>query len=184
MIFDPTCSLIVATDNRGVIAKAGKIPWHSPKDFKWFKANTVGKLCIVGHKTYLDLPNHHLSDRPLLVFRKGTVLESREDWLQEAKYLISSPRTLPVTNETMVIGGSQTYRFFMPLVSRIYLTTIDTFVPSTSPEEPSLTLFQFPNWNEWKMIYQSLEHDEKASIHHDSKVKGLNMKFNLFQRNP
>ena len=176
------CSLIVATDNRGVIAKAGEIPWYSSKDFKWFKMHTVGKGCVVGNTTFETLPKFGLSNR--IVQRFGhyrTDLQDPLDWLADlSDVMIRDKRVF--AREIMIIGGAKTYDYFMPVVNRIYLTTVDTFIPSTTDGEP-LTLFKFPNWNQWENIYQSLEHDEKATVEHDPTIKGLNLKFNIFQRN-
>lgn len=38
-----------------VIGDAGKIPWHLPEDFRWFKRATLGKTVVMGRKTYESL---------------------------------------------------------------------------------------------------------------------------------
>lgn len=43
---------IVAMAENRTIGLQGKIPWHLPEDFKWFKKNTVGKAVLMGRKTF------------------------------------------------------------------------------------------------------------------------------------
>jgi dihydrofolate reductase len=50
---------IAAMSLNRVIGRDGKIPWHIPEDFKWFKQKTFGGFVIMGRKTFEDL------DRPL-----------------------------------------------------------------------------------------------------------------------
>jgi len=38
-----------------VIGAGGKIPWHLPEDFKWFKKTTVGNIVVMGRKTFEGL---------------------------------------------------------------------------------------------------------------------------------
>ncbi|MGI8966039.1 MAG: dihydrofolate reductase, partial [Limisphaerales bacterium] len=35
-----------------VIGYKGKIPWHLPEDFKWFKKMTTGQIIVMGRKTF------------------------------------------------------------------------------------------------------------------------------------
>ena len=38
-----------------VIGAGGKIPWHLPEDFKWFKQMTMGNIVVMGRKTFEGL---------------------------------------------------------------------------------------------------------------------------------
>jgi len=38
-----------------VIGADGKIPWHLPEDFKWFKKMTMGNVIVMGRKTFESL---------------------------------------------------------------------------------------------------------------------------------
>jgi dihydrofolate reductase len=38
-----------------VIGREGRIPWHLPEDFKWFKRATLGGFVIMGRKTFESL---------------------------------------------------------------------------------------------------------------------------------
>jgi len=38
-----------------VIGAGGKIPWHLPDDFKWFKKMTMGNVVVMGRKTFESL---------------------------------------------------------------------------------------------------------------------------------
>ena len=38
-----------------VIGADGKMPWHLSEDFKWFKQQTIGKVVLMGRKTFEGL---------------------------------------------------------------------------------------------------------------------------------
>src|SRR5437660_10421846 len=43
---------IAAMSLNRVIGAEGKIPWHLPEDFKWFKQMTTGQIVVMGRRTY------------------------------------------------------------------------------------------------------------------------------------
>jgi dihydrofolate reductase len=43
---------IAAMSENRVIGQGGKIPWHLPADFKWFKKMTMGNITLMGRKTF------------------------------------------------------------------------------------------------------------------------------------
>ncbi len=53
-----------------VIGAGGKIPWHLPEDFKWFKQRTTGGIVLMGRKTFLSLPKP-LPNRTNVVFTRA-----------------------------------------------------------------------------------------------------------------
>jgi len=46
---------IAAMSLNRVIGAGGKIPWHLPEDFRWFKEKTKGNVVIFGRKTFESL---------------------------------------------------------------------------------------------------------------------------------
>jgi dihydrofolate reductase len=46
---------IAAMSLNRVIGAGGKIPWHLPEDFKWFKKMTMGNVIVMGRKTFESL---------------------------------------------------------------------------------------------------------------------------------
>jgi dihydrofolate reductase len=46
---------IAAMSLNRVIGADGKIPWHLPEDFKWFKETTSGNVVVMGRKTFESL---------------------------------------------------------------------------------------------------------------------------------
>jgi dihydrofolate reductase len=46
---------IAAMSLNRVIGAGGKIPWHLPEDFKWFKKTTMGNVVVFGRKTFESL---------------------------------------------------------------------------------------------------------------------------------
>ena len=46
---------IAAMSLNRVIGAGGKIPWHLPEDFKWFKRTTTGNVVVMGRKTFEGL---------------------------------------------------------------------------------------------------------------------------------
>jgi dihydrofolate reductase len=60
---------IAAMSQNRVIGADGKIPWHLPEDFKWFKKMTMGNVIVMGRKTFVGL-GHPLPYRKNLVLTK------------------------------------------------------------------------------------------------------------------
>ena len=60
---------IAAMSLNRVIGADGKIPWHLPDDFKWFKQMTMGNVVVMGRKTFESL-GRPLPNRKNLVLTK------------------------------------------------------------------------------------------------------------------
>lgn len=72
---------IVAVDLCGGFGKDGKIPWHYPKDFKWFQDKTKGHICVMGRATYDDI-NQMIGEKG-----KDSVLPNRKVFVVTSKPL-------------------------------------------------------------------------------------------------
>ena len=120
-------TLIAAVAKNGVIGKANDLPWDIPEDRKRFRALTVGKVVLMGRKTYESiysrlgkpLPNRTnvvVTHNPRFQGAEGVlVFRSLEDALEKLR------------NETeiCVIGGGEIYRQTMPLADRLEVTHVD-----------------------------------------------------------
>jgi dihydrofolate reductase len=127
-------SLIVGMSADRVIGRANQLPWHLPRDLRWFRRCTLGKPVIMGSKTWESI-GRPLSQRTNIVLTSRdapqNVLVARS--LDEALSLAQG--SLGATGEVMVIGGATVYAAFLPLADRLYITRIeasiegDTFFP-------------------------------------------------------
>ena len=131
-------ALIVATDRRGVIGRAGGLPWHLPNDLRRFKSLTMGKPIVMGRRTWdsigRPLPGRHsivITRQPDLAIAGATVVRSLDEALRAAG---------PVP-EVCVIGGAQIFRLALPRATRIELTVVeaevagDTHLPAFAEAE-------------------------------------------------
>ena len=79
----PTFFAIAAMSENRVIGSQGKIPWHLPEDFRWFKHKTMGGTLIMGRKTFESigkpLPGENGGHLPLAAgnSRSGTAVGSQ-----------------------------------------------------------------------------------------------------------
>jgi dihydrofolate reductase len=138
-------SLIVATDQNGVIGAEGELPWRLPADMKYFRSRTMGKPVIMGRKTYETIGAAPLSGRHNIVMTRAkdydapgcTVAHSVQDALLAAGEV----------PEVMIIGGAEIYRRFLPKAARIYLTLIEESFEgnATFPALPA---------EEWQTIWE------------------------------
>ena len=132
--------LIYARAANGTIGFENRLPWHIPKDFKRFKAITMGKPMIMGRKTFESLPG-------VLPGRRHIVLTRHDEWTSEGAEVVHGvdealalARKGNDTGEIAVVGGSAIYDVFRPLASRIEVTEIhaeyngDVFMKPLGPE--------------------------------------------------
>lgn len=118
-------SMIVAMDNDRVIGLKNTIPWRLSADLKYFKSVTMGKPIIMGRKTYDSI------GRPL-PGRRNIILSNQIDLAIEGCEIFSSleavRKALAEAPEAMIIGGEQVYKLFMPFVTKLYITEVDTHI--------------------------------------------------------
>ncbi|HEV3286912.1 MAG TPA: type 3 dihydrofolate reductase [Steroidobacteraceae bacterium] len=130
-------SLIVAMAQNGVIGRDNALPWRLPADLKRFKAFTLGKIVLMGRKTFESI------GRPL-PGRDNLVLTRDRRWWASGVIVVHSVEQALAqagANELVAIGGAQIYRLLMPFARRIYLTHVhadvpgDTFFPDFDPTQ-------------------------------------------------
>jgi dihydrofolate reductase len=141
---------IAAMGANRVIGKDYTLPWPSIKeDFKHFREFTMGKILIVGHKTFSTLPV--LKNRNLIVLTRYSSKEQTVDDIINHKQGYD-----PINNmgycyrnqdnildlhsnhkdNLVVIGGAKTYELFLPNITEFYVTHVngeydgDTFMPA------------------------------------------------------
>jgi dihydrofolate reductase len=121
---------IAAMSLNRVIGAGGKIPWHLPEDFRWFKQTTTGHVIVMGRKTFESigkaLPN------------RETVVLSRTGFLHPGVRTVASLGELNLAHESREIfmcGGAEVYTLALPLCSDLYLSVVkrevegDVFFP-------------------------------------------------------
>jgi len=116
-------SLLVAAAENNVIGKDNQLPWHLPKDLKFFKNLTWGMPVVMGRKTFESF------NKPL-AGRRNIVISRQSEWHREGVVVVNNlPAALEAAKETdakevFVIGGGQVFREVFPEAGRIYLTRV------------------------------------------------------------
>lgn len=151
-------AIIAAVAENRVIGKSGDLPWHLPKDLKFFKQKTSGHVLIMGRKTYTSfgrpLPNRlHLVVSSSLNVSHPAVkvfadLASALQFAQEN----AGERTI------FISGGQQVYQSALPLVNTLYLTEVKATVDGD-------TYFPEIDLSEWDLVAEEECHaDEKHAF--------------------
>lgn len=124
-----TVELIVAHTRNLVIGRAGGMPWHLPDDLAQFKRATLGRVVIMGRRTFDEI-GKPLPGRINLVVTRQSGWESPgthrcaslDEALALADELIEAGMA---SGDPAVIGGGQLYRLALPISDRIRRTLID-----------------------------------------------------------
>lgn len=137
---------ILATDSTGALGLGGGLPWpRLPRDLRRFREATMGKVCIVGRRTYDTLPplkgrrltvltrnpTATLDDFPRAIFVASNTDEARFN--AEYRGGLDGYGEEP---EVMVIGGAEVYRAAWPHLTRILLTVVDGTHPADTYLDP------------------------------------------------
>ena len=113
-----------------VIGNKGRIPWHLPEDFKWFKRTTMDHILVMGRKTYESI------GQPL-PGRKTFVISRTHREINGVQTLtdLSELEHLETDKIIWIAGGSEIYKQMLPRCNELYLTRVhrtvegDTFFP-------------------------------------------------------
>ena len=143
---------IAAMSLNRVIGAGGKIPWHLPEDFKWFKQITTGHVVVMGRKTFESI-GRQLPNRTTLVLSRSQFQHPGAQTVHSLEELAP----LVVGRQVFFCGGARVYEQALPLCSDLYLTLVkqtvegDTFFP---PFEDRFELAEeIRNTPEFKMLH-------------------------------
>jgi dihydrofolate reductase len=130
-------NLIASADDNWGIGCKGKLLCHVPADMRWFKAQTTGKIVVMGQLTLESLPggqplsnriNIVLSDNPDFFVEGCIVVHTLNDLFREtARY---------AKEDIFVIGGASVYALLLPYCHKAYITKFhhkfpaDRFLPN------------------------------------------------------
>jgi len=131
-------TLVVAMDRNRAIGVDNKIPWRLPKEQQHFKKNTVGKIVVMGRKTYESLPQ---SVRPLRE-RTNVILTKDPSYSEEGCVVVHDvAQVLEMAKhkqEVMIIGGEEIYKIFLPFAHKLLVTIVDTEVHNANKFFPEI----------------------------------------------
>jgi dihydrofolate reductase len=111
---------IAAMSLNRVIGDRGRIPWHLPADFKWFKEMTTGQVIVMGRKTFESigrpLPNRETIVLSRSAFQRAGVRTA--PGLEALPLAADDPRTI------FICGGAEVYRQALPRCADLFLTLV------------------------------------------------------------
>lgn len=126
---------IVAIDKNNAIGKGGRLPWHYSSDLRFFKQQTTGNACVMGHHTWLAL-NKPLPQRLNIVLSRKSDIDARESLI----VMRNKPAVLSLmpylSCDLYIIGGAQVYGEFLNEIDKWIVTNVpqevdgaDAFMP-------------------------------------------------------
>jgi len=150
----PKISLIAAVAPGGIIGFENKMPWHLPRDLRYFKRTTLGRPIIMGRKTFESLNCKALPKRRnIVVTRNYSYKAPGCDVVHSLNEAINIAGNV---KKIFIIGGGQLYASAISLADEIHLTQIE----NKNKTAESFELFKgdafFPkiNTSEWKKIHE------------------------------
>ncbi|MCB0515607.1 MAG: dihydrofolate reductase [Chitinophagales bacterium] len=145
-------SQIVAYDQNYLIAKNSEIPWHLPRDLRFFKATTLQHHVLMGRTTFETFKGKPLPNRTNLVLTRS------ENYRAEGAIVVYSFEeaiALAQFNEEtelFVIGGAQIYQQSLPFCDRLYCTEIATEI--TLSEQDKGVYYPAIDKEKWRLVHE------------------------------
>ncbi len=115
-------TLISAQDLKGGIGtENNELLFHLPKDLRYFKSVTTGKIVVMGRKTWDSLPKRPLEKRKNYVLTRD---ESFSHVGAKAIHSIEEIVELGKKHDIYVIGGGEVYEQLLPYADRMMITHV------------------------------------------------------------
>jgi dihydrofolate reductase len=112
------------SENRA-IAFEGKMPWHLPLEYRWFKHKTMGSAMIMGRKT-CEAIGRTLPGRVTHVLSRHAGECLGATCHADVDQLVAN---LPADQPAWVVGGAEIYRQLLPRCTYLYLSHIKKITP-------------------------------------------------------
>lgn len=125
-------TLIAAIGRNNELGLKNKLPWSIPEDLKHFKAYTLGKVVVMGRKTFSSIGNKSLPGRKCIVISTQD-LHGLAVRAKNVEDVLSIEHCYP---ELVIIGGAMVYEQTIGIADKLVITHVDaefkadTFFPS------------------------------------------------------
>lgn len=143
---------IVCVSRNWGIGRDGALLFHISADHRRFRAMTLGKTVLLGHKTLETFPG----GRPLKG-RRNIVLSRRDLQIDGAEVAHSFDEAAALGgDDAIVIGGASVYMALLDRCNRVYVTMVDA-----APEADSF----FPRLDDnpdWRIEHESEIFEDKG----------------------
>jgi len=124
-------SVIAACDRRRAIGRGNELPWHLPDDLKRFKALTLGRPVLMGHRTALSIGR-------ALPGRRNLVLSRVHDAPYAGQEIVRDFDAVCVAEPDLcVIGGGEVFALAMAHAQALHLTEVDTEIEGADAHFPA-----------------------------------------------
>lgn len=131
---------IFHADKKWGIGKANDLMFSLPKDMKFFRETTKGKIVVMGLNTLNSFPNGEpLKNRVNIVLSPETV-EKNVVTVHNLDELFQEIKKYP-PDDVFVIGGASVYRTLIPYCTQVLVTKVDAdggaevFVPDLDEDQ-------------------------------------------------
>lgn len=133
---------IWAQDQCGIIGKNNHLPWHLPKDLKYFKETTLNQAILMGRVTFEGMNKRLLPNRELLI------LTTQSDYQVDGATVVTNVDEVldwyKNQNKTLyIVGGSQIYQLFEPYIDELVITQVQAEVEGDTYFPKDFDFFKF-----------------------------------------
>jgi dihydrofolate reductase len=160
-------SMIVAMDDNNGIGNNNKLLWHIPKDLKWMKEKTMGRVIVMGRNSYEDIITY-TKGKPL-PGRTNVVLSSKEpsefnEGFVVVKTIDEVIKKFANEEKIFILGGAQVYKSFLPLADELIITHVQTKLQADA-------FFPQVDYSLFNTVYQQ-----------DEQENGFNFTFKIYEK--
>jgi dihydrofolate reductase len=151
-------SAIAAMSSNRVIGREGDLPWHLPRDMRFFKETTMGHYIIMGRNNFASMNYRPLRGRTNIVLTRDPFFITSSAIVAHAIEEALSIALDAGEEEVFIIGGGEIYKQSIHLWDKIYLTEVIKEIAGD-------TYFPEIDMNEWQLTSSGyFEADEKNDI--------------------
>ena len=160
---------ILHCDRKWGIGKRNDLMFRLPKDMKFFRTTTSGKVVVMGSNTLLSFPGGKpLKNRTnIVLWPGGDPVRAREDGYILVQSLPELFRAVAPYNpdDVFVIGGAMMYHTMLPYCSRVLLTKVE------ADGGAEVFFDNLDKLDSWSMVYESEPQDDN----------GLSIRFTTYE---
>jgi len=123
-------NLIVAVDKNWGIGCGGELLARIPEDMKYFRDKTLGKVVVMGRKTFESLPNGALPERRNIVLTRDKCFTANDVEICNSFERFLTNHIGINTDNFFIIGGETIYEQALPYCKYAYVTKINSEFPA------------------------------------------------------